>query len=351
MKKEEIELLSNSDIPDIVRQTIAEKILSRSDREAERALEAQRIASDNKKTAWNTPIVASLAALLTLAATFVFDTLTADQTTKNAITVQEVRQELELSEARLKQQLEADANENLARLEAEAREREFQYEIVRSELANAEKSNAERASVLLFLVRAGVLASLNERELSAMAQEQRENPDETIIPSLTVPFFVSDGSASERIQTATPLETFVTWDVLPPTASNSCIARTTPMWVLTSADGKLEQSGREAPFLVVEQTRSGIVQIAVAGGYTTGWSTTITVGDKSFELDGAGEFAYAKDYGENSELLLALRDHSETEVTAKSADGTEVTARFSAIGFEQALSAVRQMCSFTTSRP
>ncbi len=166
----DIELLSNKDIPESVRASIAQHILGAADREAQRELEIQRLASEKKKVLWNTPLVAALAGLVTLSATFAFDRLTAREETTNTITLEQVRTELEQGEARLKQELETAASENLARLEAEAREKEFQYEIVRSELANDTKSHEERAATLLFLVRAGVLSSLNESELTLMAE-------------------------------------------------------------------------------------------------------------------------------------------------------------------------------------
>lgn len=185
LNTDDISVLSNAEIPENIRAKIAEQILGEADREAERELEARRLASERTKFLWNTPLVAALAGLLTLTATFVFDRLTAKDETVNTITLEQVRTELEQSEARLKQELELAASENLAKLEAEAKEREFQYEIVRSELTNSEKSNSERAAVLLFLVRAGVLSTLNEDELRKMAEQQIERPDATIIPQLT----------------------------------------------------------------------------------------------------------------------------------------------------------------------
>ena len=185
MNPDDIGILSNKEIPESIRAKIAEQIVGAGDREAQRALEAERLASERTKFLWNTPVVAAIAGLLTLTATFVFERLTAKDETFNTITLEQVRNELEQSEARLKQELELAASENLAKLEAEAKEREFQYEIVRSELTNSEKSNAERAAVLLFLVRAGVLSTLNEDELREMAEQQIERPDATIIPQLT----------------------------------------------------------------------------------------------------------------------------------------------------------------------
>ncbi|MCE7030384.1 M12 family metallopeptidase [Jiella avicenniae] len=186
MDAEDLKLLSNEKIPESVRTTIAEKILGASDRAAERDIETKRLAQEKQKLLWNTPLVAALAGLLTLSATFIFNRITASDETDRTITVDQVRAELKKSEARLTQELEVAASENLAKLEAKAREREFQYEIVRSELEKQGKTNAERAAVLLFLVRAGVLNALDRDELVIMAREQQENPEKTIIPELSV---------------------------------------------------------------------------------------------------------------------------------------------------------------------
>lgn len=170
----ELEILSNSEIPEAVRAKIAEQLYSANDRNADRELERQRIDSDRRKFVWNTPIVAALAGLVTLSATFVFERLTSRSETANTIEIGQANSAIKQNESK-----------SLAELEAEAKEREFQYEIVRSELTDSNKTNAERAEVLLFLVRAGVLNSLNETELREMAEQQIESPDSTIIPQLT----------------------------------------------------------------------------------------------------------------------------------------------------------------------
>ncbi len=185
MKPDDIKVLSNADIPEVVRAKIAEQILSSRDRAAERELEKQKLASEDRKLLWNTPVVAAFAGLLTLSATFIFDRLTAKDDTSNTTALDTMRAELKESEERLKQELALGTNESLARLEAESKERDFQYEIMRSELEKDGKSNADRAAVLLFLVKAGVLTALKEKNLEDMAKEQQQNPDRNIIPQLS----------------------------------------------------------------------------------------------------------------------------------------------------------------------
>lgn len=185
MQASEIDILSNEKIPEEVRSKIAEQILTSNDRKADRDIEKQKLDVEKQKFVWNTPIVAALAGLVTLSATFIFENLTAKGDTENTITLEQVRTELQQGVSRLKQELELDTSESLAKLEAEAKEREFQYEIVRSELDKEGKTNAERAAVLLFLARAGVLNALDANALQAMAEEQKENPNENIIPQLS----------------------------------------------------------------------------------------------------------------------------------------------------------------------
>lgn len=185
MKPEDLALLTNQDVPESVRAKIAEQIMGAEDRAAQRAFDLEKLDTEKRKFIWSTPLVAALAGLITLTATFVFDRITAQDATDNTITLEQVQNQLEQSEARLKQELELNTSVALARLEAEAREREFQFEIVRSELDKDGKTNAERASVLLFLARAGVLNALNAEELRAMAEEQKQNPDADIIPQLS----------------------------------------------------------------------------------------------------------------------------------------------------------------------
>ncbi|MFZ5962449.1 hypothetical protein ACOXXX_05810 [Thalassococcus sp. BH17M4-6] len=196
MDAADVDLLKDTDIPESVRSSIAAQLLGAPERMAQiepqnRQIEADlqkaqdQLQAEQRRAVWNTPLVAALAGLVTLTATFVFDRVTALDASEQAITLEQVRTELQQSETRLKQELETASSRNLARLEAEAREREFQYEIVRSELEKEGKSNADRAAVLLFLVRAGVLNALDGEELAKMAKEQQDNPGDTIIPQLS----------------------------------------------------------------------------------------------------------------------------------------------------------------------
>ena len=154
MDKKDIEILSNEAIPESIRVAIAQSLISSASAVQDRNVELQQIKLEREKTLWNTPFVAALAGFITLTSTFVFDRLT------------------------------TQTNADIASL---VEERKFQYEIVRNELADDTKSNVERADVLLFLARAGILNTLNESELRSMATEQKNNPETDILPRLTRP--------------------------------------------------------------------------------------------------------------------------------------------------------------------
>jgi hypothetical protein len=178
-------ILENERIPESVRQLFAERLLSADDRRQAHELETRRLALDRSRQLLSTPLVAALAGLVTLAATHVFETLSRGQESEDRITLAQLQHELEESRARLSQDIESESARTLAELEARARQREFQYEIVRAELADDGKDNADRAATLLFLARAGLLTELDQDALREMAEEQQQNPDLTIVPRLT----------------------------------------------------------------------------------------------------------------------------------------------------------------------
>ena len=172
MKPNLLNLLKDTNIPEAIRAEIAKQSFITENAKLSQALEIEKLEAEKRKSFLNAPFIAALAGLLTLSATFIFDTLTGQNDTSNTITLEQHRQELKDAESR-----------TVANLEAQAKEREFQYEIVKSELADASKTNAQRADVLLFLAKAGILNSLNTDELIQMAEKQRDNPNENIIPS------------------------------------------------------------------------------------------------------------------------------------------------------------------------
>ena len=133
--------LKDPEIPESIRSAIAQS-----------ALEKSRYRSENRIAILNTPFVAALAGLVTLAATSIFG--------------------------------QWDSSKN-AELQAEASQRNFQYEILKEQLAEDGVDNIQRAATLLFLARSGVLNDLNVDELVEMAEQQKENPEQNILPTLS----------------------------------------------------------------------------------------------------------------------------------------------------------------------
>lgn len=174
MDAKDIEILSNEKIPESIRVALAQKFVSAKDEEAARALENDRLNLEKQKFKWNTPLVIALTGLITLTATFVFDRITAQDVTKNTINLEQHQAELAAQKLSLEEQFKAQSSE-----------REFQYEIVRAELGKEGRTTAQRAALLLFLARAGVLNALNASELQEMAEQQQREPEKEIIPELS----------------------------------------------------------------------------------------------------------------------------------------------------------------------
>ena len=101
---------------------------------------------------------------------------------RNALTLEQFKAEISESEARLSQALQERQRESDAEFQALAEEREFQFNLVRDQLsANIEQ--VERARVLLFLAKSGILSQLDVDYLEGLAKEQLKT-DEVVIPHL-----------------------------------------------------------------------------------------------------------------------------------------------------------------------
>ena len=185
MNEQDLAFLSNDRFPEAIRVSYLDGLLKKEEISSANALELEKLGLERRKFYWNTPLVAAAAGLLTLSATAGFDLVSGTQEANNVVTLEQIKSELEKSEARVTQQLEERSARSAAEIGALAREREFQYEIVKMELANQRKTNSERAAVLLFLAKAGVLSALHTDALQAMAEEQIQKPNEAIIPQLS----------------------------------------------------------------------------------------------------------------------------------------------------------------------
>jgi predicted negative regulator of RcsB-dependent stress response len=143
----------------------------------------------------NTPLVVALVGTITIFANAFVGYFQSKQTTANSITIKQVESLLSDSQkrsdaererqlAKLKSDLQETASKADAARVATKEERDFAYRIVETELAKSGDTRA-RATVLLFLVRAGVLNSLNRDELQKMALEDLQgakNPGQAVIP-------------------------------------------------------------------------------------------------------------------------------------------------------------------------
>jgi hypothetical protein len=94
MDTHEIEILSNKQIPETVREKVAERIYVSKDLTSTLGVERERLEAEKRKFLWNTPLVIALTGLLTLSATFLFDNLTNKQETASTRILEEIRAEL-----------------------------------------------------------------------------------------------------------------------------------------------------------------------------------------------------------------------------------------------------------------
>ncbi|OCP05795.1 MULTISPECIES: hypothetical protein [unclassified Ensifer] len=105
---------------------------------------------EGSRSRWSTPLAVALTGLITLTGNFIFDYLRAD---------------------------------NQASIAAISARQQFQYKILEKELAD-KKTEVERAKVLLFLVRIGVLDQLNQPEIEKIALAALPPDSPVGIPSL-----------------------------------------------------------------------------------------------------------------------------------------------------------------------
>ncbi|SFO74232.1 hypothetical protein SAMN05216330_104451 [Bradyrhizobium sp. Ghvi] len=150
----------------------------------------------------NTPLVVALVGLVTIGANAVVGYFQTRQAAANSIaikqleaTISEAQGASESERARQFEKLKTDLQESTARAEATRKaskeERDFAYKIIQDELAKSEDIKG-RAAILLFLVRAGVLSSLNRSELEQMASADLKAPtssDAQIPLTLGRPYF------------------------------------------------------------------------------------------------------------------------------------------------------------------
>jgi hypothetical protein len=166
------ELLKDGTLPDAQKQFLLEKLFEERNQRREFALkQAQAQAADalGRKQFWhNTPLVVALVGTITIAANGISGWMLSSQNTENAAHLaaqtNKATERLKEIEATLGEQGRAADAER----EANKDERAFAFKIIEVELAKSSDTK-DRARVLLFLVRAGILNSLNRNELEQMA--------------------------------------------------------------------------------------------------------------------------------------------------------------------------------------
>jgi hypothetical protein len=178
-----------------------------------KAEEAKASQDLERRKLWhNTPLMLALVGTISVFANGLVSYIQAARTASDTITLAQLTAQLKESESRsqavreqqlsqLKQELTQQAADAEARRLATKDEREFAFKIIERELAKSGDSGS-RAEVLLFLVRAGILNSLDRVELTKMAERQAERaglrPADVGIPptlGLSVRACGSDGAS------------------------------------------------------------------------------------------------------------------------------------------------------------
>jgi hypothetical protein len=127
----------------------------------DKSLQSETNQLERRKWWWSTPAAVALTGLITIAANFGVSYWTAAQ----------------------QHYLTDQTGDSDAKRKAAAAEREFEYRIVERELTQ-DKPEKDRARILLFLVRSGVLNGLDAKELRQMAEDTLNDKAGASVPSL-----------------------------------------------------------------------------------------------------------------------------------------------------------------------
>jgi hypothetical protein len=129
-----------------------------------------RDAPIEQKRFWHsTPLMLALVGTITIAANGLVAYVQSSRITSDTVTLEQLKSQLKDSESRSAAARAGEASEAEAKRTASKEEREFAFKIIEKELGKTGDATS-RASVLLFLARAGILNSLNRKELEDMAK-------------------------------------------------------------------------------------------------------------------------------------------------------------------------------------
>lgn len=158
----DLEFLKDSELDLDIKKALMDKVFEEKHLEREREKDEAARQTEKRRFWHNTPLVIALTGTITIAANALSSAFLDRQGAQSKETLTRI-------EAALAEQGKgADANR-----QASNEERQFAFRVIEQELA---KSNdmAERAGVLLFLVRSGILNGLNRQELEQMALNDLE---------------------------------------------------------------------------------------------------------------------------------------------------------------------------------
>jgi hypothetical protein len=150
---------------------------------AQKAEETKESLNFERKKFWhNTPLMLALVGTISVFANGLVAYVMAARTASDTVTLEQLKSQLKDSEERsrsererqlteLKQQLAQQSADAEAKRSATKDERDFEFRIMERELAKTDVP-VERANVLLFLVRVGVITTLKRVELEKIALEE-----------------------------------------------------------------------------------------------------------------------------------------------------------------------------------
>jgi hypothetical protein len=131
-------------------------------------LEQRRVREAAERKRWwhNSPLVLAIVGIVSVLASGAVAYIQANRAASSTITLKELDSKLNTQTTVLTAELAKNKAASDAALENSKRMQDFEYKIMEKLL---DKSDAERANVLLPLVRAGMLIGLNQEELKKMA--------------------------------------------------------------------------------------------------------------------------------------------------------------------------------------
>src|SRR5581483_2530053 len=191
------EILKRTDVSDDVKKHILSIL-------ADQEKDKRTFGLETRKWRYGTPLAIALTGVITIAANFMVDWLKSEHDKLSNITLEQLKNELSIVTTRLNAELARQAAENSAALAIKADEKKFEFEIVRTELARDDLTDAQRAQTLLFLTRSGILSDLREAELKLMVAEAETDPDKNALPVLAAPGQFAQGFSFGRFDSKAP---------------------------------------------------------------------------------------------------------------------------------------------------